>query len=124
MDTSNQVLEIVNYITGLVPVFLALAGWGALVAVVINIGKSVGLVKDGVAPKVNLVFNLVGFVALIALGLFAKVTPEYFDQFAGAIAAMLVAVLGLVTQFASASKTHSTLSDGNVPVIGKSYSKE
>jgi hypothetical protein len=101
---------------------LALAGWGALVAVVINIGKTVKLIPDGAAPKVNLVLNLVGFVALAALGLFAKITPEYFDKIAGATAAMLIAVLGLVTQYTAALKTHNTLSSAGLPLLGKSYS--
>jgi hypothetical protein len=124
MNISDQILQIVQYITNLVPVFLALAGWGALVAVVINIGKTIGIVPDGVAPKVSLVMNLVGFVTLAALGLFAGVTPEYFDQFAGAVAAMLIAVLGLVTQLGAGLKTHTTLSNGNVPLLGKSFSRD
>jgi hypothetical protein len=41
----------------------------------------------------------------------------------GAVAAMLIAVLGLVTQFWSAIKTHTTLANGRVPLLGKSYSR-
>jgi hypothetical protein len=119
---ATEFLKVVNYITALVPVFMALAGWGSLVAILINLGKTIGLIKDGVAPKVNLVLNLAGFVVLAGLGLFNLITPEYFDQVAGAVAAMLTAVIGLVTAYGAAAKTHGILSGAGLPVIGKSYS--
>lgn len=48
-----------------------LVGWPALVALVIDILKYVGVVDDGTAGKWNLGFNLLGFVLVaVATGFF------------------------------------------------------
>ncbi len=120
---ASKFLQIVTYITALVPTFMALAGYGALVTIVVNTLKSIGVLKDGQAPKVVLVLNLGGFVVLAGLGLFGAITPEYFDQIASAVAAMLTAIIGLVTAYGASLGTHTVLKNASAPVIGKSFSK-
>ena len=117
-------LELLSYITGLIPVFLSLAGVGALIAIVINILKTLNVIKDGDAPKWNLGLGTLGLLALIVLGVFKNVTPEQFNTAAGIVATLLVTVLGFVTQFKAAAVTHNVLSNSELPVIGKSRSIE
>jgi hypothetical protein len=124
MQVPTDVLGILVWITNMIPVFLALASWGALVAMVINLLKGFGVVKDGDAPKWVLGFNVVGLVVFLALGLFKGVTPEQFDNVAKIVVALLVAVLGFVTQFKGAQFTHETLTTSQIPGLGKSFSGE
>ena len=53
--------------------FAALAGFGAVIALLVNIGKALGVVKDGQAQNFSLVLNLAGVAALVALRVF---TPD------------------------------------------------
>jgi len=99
----------------------ALAGWAALVAVLINIGKLAGLVKDGQAGKYNLFLNLGGLVALTILKVFAPdVDILVLDSFAAQIAQVLVSILALVGMLGFSKISH--LAVKHLPVIGKSYS--
>ena len=113
-------LQLLTYLTSLVLVFTTLAGWGALVAVVINILKTLNVAKDGQAQNWNLGLNAIGLVALFALGVFGKVTPEQFNTAAATASTLLIAGLGFVTQFKASTVTHSVLSQAEIPVIGKS----
>ena len=125
MDVNALILQltaVVASLAGLIPVFLSLAGWAALVTIVINLLKVFGVVQDGQAPKFLLVFNSVGLILFAALGIFAHVAPEQFDALASAIAGLLTAILGFVTMFGVSEKAHKVLSNANLPGIGKSYS--
>lgn len=103
--------------------FLALGGAAAVIAALVNIGKVVGL-GDGQAPKVSLVLNLIGFVALVALRVFVpQVDIGQVDTTAQGIAAVLVAVLGLATQLGLTRLFHEKALKG-MPLIGKSHSQE
>ena len=55
-------------------IFGTLAGFAALVSVLVNVLKSVGVVKDGTADKWVASFNLVGVVALFTVML---INPEF-----------------------------------------------
>lgn len=110
-------------LTGLAVQFGALLGVAALVAALINAGKTFGVVKDGDAPKWSLALNTVGFLALVVTRLFApQVDPAAADQAAGQVAQILVLVLGLVSQFGAAKLANNGLR--GLPVIGKSHSRE
>ncbi|MEW6649315.1 MAG: hypothetical protein AB1453_03895 [Chloroflexota bacterium] len=101
--------------------FLSLAGVGALISALVNVGKTIGWVKDGQAPVVVTGLNLVGMVALFALRL---VRPDFdigaADDLAQGIAQVLTVVLGFVIQLGSSRLTHAAVK--NVPIVGKSYS--
>lgn len=100
--------------------FTLLAGFGALVAVVVNAGKQFGVVKDGQAPAYTLVINLAGFIVFVIVRLFqpdvdVPATDPLFQQ----IAQILVLVLGLVGQL-GVTKVANLAVRGQ-PVIGFSY---
>ncbi|HSW63410.1 MAG TPA: hypothetical protein VLH56_08880 [Dissulfurispiraceae bacterium] len=103
--------------------FLALGGFGGMVAVLINIGKTVGWIPDGRAPTVAVGLNLVGLIGLFVLGV---VKPDIdiggldgqFDQ----IAVILTLVFGFVWQMISSKFTHTAVRGATV--FGTSYSVE
>jgi len=107
----------------LISTFLSLAGVGSLIAVLVNIGKTVGLVKDGQAANWSAGLNLAGLIALFTLQLLGKaeLVPA-LDSQAGALASVLTALFGFIWQLIVSIKTHNTLK--GTRVIGKSFSAE
>lgn len=100
--------------------FGLLAGFAALVAVVVNALKRFGVIKDGESPRWVLIFNLVGLVIFVAVRLFApQVDVGAADQLIAQLAQILVIVLGFVAQV-GVSKV-SNLAVRGLPVIGFSY---
>lgn len=116
-------MDFQTWIAPLLNVFVSLTGVAAFVAAVINALKTFGVVKDGTSGSWSLVLNGIAFVAMVALGMFAKVAPETFDQTAQTVATILIAVLGLMAQFGLTAKFHKVVSSAGIPVFGKSYSK-
>lgn len=118
VDPPAQPEESINQ---LLVAFLSLSGFGGLVAVLVNVGKTTGLVKDGKAPIFVTGLNLLGLVILFVVRL---VAPEFdlgeVDALAGTFAQVLVVVLSFIVQLGSSKITHSILK--GAPVIGKSHS--
>ena len=79
--------------------FGSLAGIAAFITCLINIGKTVGLVKDGQASDYSLGLNLLGMVILFLVGV-AKpdVNIQGLDSQAGIIASVLMLVFGYFWQ--------------------------
>jgi len=101
--------------------FMALAGVGALVALIVNILKTAGVVKDGDAITWATGFNLAGLVLLFFLKVFAPAADiGQLDGIAATIAQIGVLVLGLITQLLGSKVGH--LSVRGTWIIGKSYS--
>mgnify|MGYP001768597225 CR=1 FL=1 len=112
-------------IYNLVMSFGAMAGFAALVAVLINVLKTFGVVKDGDASKWSAILNLVGLVGLVVAKIvWPDLSTSGVDAIAGLVAGILVVVLGYVVQIVVSSKTHNALADANIPLLGKSYSRE
>jgi hypothetical protein len=124
--SGGQVLEIPpdlwSWIVNLVLVqWPSLVGVAALIAMLIDIGKSAGWLQDGVAPKWSAGLNLAGMVALIAFKIFKPMlTTEIIDAQAGIIASVLLVVSGYVLMIITSRQTHRSLA--GVPYIGKSFS--
>ena len=99
----------------------ALGGFAALVAMLVNVLKSFGLIGDGHAGQVAVGLNLAGLVALFVVGQFA---PGFdigiFDQQLGQLAEILILIFAFVFQNFISNGTHGTLSGMRIPVIGKS----
>jgi len=113
-----------NTIVSLTIMFAALAGIAALVTVLVNIGKLVHLVKDGTSQYWSAGLNLLAFTVLVVLGIFRPdLTTVFLDATAQQIATILLFVLGFVTQLFTSPKVYTLLRDGDVPLIGKSFSK-
>jgi hypothetical protein len=101
--------------------WVALAGAGALIAVLINIGKALGWIQDGQATTWSTVLNIVGMISLLLLQIFKPgMDITAVDSAAGQIAQMLIILVGLVTQMLSSKGTHLALK--GTPLIGKSFS--
>lgn len=111
-------------IYNLVLSFGTLAGFAALVAVLINILKTIGVVKDGAAPTWSAILNLAGLAGLVIAKI---VVPDLsigdVDAVAGQVAGILVVVLGYIVQIVVSNETHHALTSTGIPVIGMSYSK-
>jgi hypothetical protein len=100
---------------------VTLGGLGSLIAVLVNIGKTVGWVKDGQSATVVTGLNLLLMAAVFGMGVFK---PEFdwkgLDENAGQLATVLATVFGFVWQMISSKLAHSGFK--GVPVLGKSYS--
>jgi hypothetical protein len=111
-----------NKMEDLLKLLGSLGGIGALVAALVNIGKTVGWIKDGQAPTFMTGFNLLILILLFALGIFRpQADIAGADQIAGQLAVVLITVFGFVWQLISSRLTHDALK--GVPVLGKSYSQ-
>lgn len=103
--------------------FLALAGFAALTAAVINAGKFIGLIPDGQAPNVSIVLNVVGFAALVILRLFQ---PDFdvagTDSVLATIATILTSILALGGQLGFTKIINNGIK--GLPVIGYSHSRK
>jgi len=104
----------------LMALFGTLGGVGALIAALINVLKTIGVVKDGQAPAVSTGLNLLGLILLFVIGV---IKPDFdlagADRFAGELAGLLITVFGFIWQLVVARMTHDKLR--GIGVIGKSY---
>lgn len=107
----------------LIATFASLGGVAALIAVLINIGKTIGWVKDGQAPTWSAGANLIGLIALFVLQAtgHTDLVPG-LDTQASELAAVLTAVFGYVWQLIVSINAHRALK--GAAVIGKSFSLE
>lgn len=103
--------------------FLALAGFAALTAAVINAGKFAGLIADGQAPNVSLALNVVGFAALVIVRIFR---PDFdvaaTDGVLATVAAVLTSVLALLSQLGVSKLINNGIK--GLPIIGYSHSRK
>jgi hypothetical protein len=103
--------------------FASLVGVAALVAVVVQIGKLIGVVKDSTANQWAAGLNLLCFIALVLLGVFRPdLTLEFLDGYAGRIAQALIYVLGFVIQITGSQPIYARLKAVRFPLLSKSYS--
>lgn len=108
-------------IQSLVALLLTLGGFGALSAVLVNVGKYFKLVADGTAPTWAAGINLVGLAVLYYLKVrFPDLNLAGVDANVGQVAQLLTVVLSLLVQLGGAKLAHKTLR--GVFVIGKSNS--
>ena len=98
---------------------LSLVGFGSLIGLLINLGKSVKIIKDGQSQNWAMGLNLLLLVVMY-LGGFLGFDMAFFDGIAGQIASVGVAVLELISMIAGSKAYHSAVR--SVPVIGRSFS--
>lgn len=110
-----------DILSNAVVTLLGLAGVGAFLSLLVNVGKKIGWVKDGQAAKVSAGLNL---LALAGLYLFRVIKPDAdwqgIDAQLGAFVAAVTPFIGYILQLFSAQQTHAVVT--GLPVIGKSYS--
>ena len=101
--------------------FLVMGGFAALVAMFINIFKTIGWVKDGTAGTVSAIVNLAGLVGVFLLqNFFPNISITAIDEHMTIIAQILTSIFTYIYQYWVSSGTHKVLSAGNVPLIGAS----
>lgn len=99
----------------------SLVGVAAVIAVVINLLKVFGLVKDGQAPIYSTGLNVLCLAVLFALQIFApEVDVAGVDATAAKFAEAAMVVIGFFVQIGGAKLVHSLLK--GVPLVGKSHS--
>lgn len=102
--------------------WVGLAGVAALIALLINIGKTAGLIKDGQAGTVSAGLNLLGLAGMFALRVFAPDADiPAIDAQLSSFAQVGLVVLTYVSQLLVSKGAH--LAVKGVPVIGKSFDK-
>lgn len=107
----------------LVTTLTSLAGAGALIAALVNVGKATGIVKNGTAPTWSAGLNILVLVALFVAQTFgySNLIPA-IDTQAGEASTAIQAVLAFLVQAFAARKAHDTVLAG-MPFVGKSYTK-
>jgi hypothetical protein len=104
--------------------FLTLAGFGALLAAVINVLKWAKVVKDETAGAWLAGLSLVTIAFLVYMKIFQpQIAIDFLDSQAAVIAQILILILGYVTQLFSGFASHKLFSTLRIPLIGKSYSQ-
>lgn len=105
----------------LLAVYAALGGVGGLIALVINVGKTLGWVPDGSAATVSTGLNILGLAAVFALGVFKPgVDIGQVDASVQQFVDAATILFGLFVQLGGAKWVHSLVR--GVPLVGKSYS--
>jgi hypothetical protein len=103
--------------------FASLAGVAALVAVLVQIGKYFGVVKDATANQWTAGLNLIAFIALMYFGVFQpSLTLALLDGYASQIAEIAVFILGFLVQMTTSKPVYALLKYAKVPVLGYSHS--
>lgn len=104
--------------------FVTLGGFAALAAIVINVFKAIGLVKDDTAGTWAAGINLAGLIALYVAKI---VSPELniagVDAHLSQLAEILTLIFAYIMQNWVSRGTHEVLASGKVPLIGTSYSR-
>jgi hypothetical protein len=112
-----------DMLVGLTVQFVSLLGVAALVAVIVNILKVFGVIKEGASAYWASGLGLVMFITVAVLGIFKPdLTPAFLNEAALKIATILTFILGFITQIAAAPLFHKALSSGSIPLLGKKLS--
>ena len=105
--------------------YASLAGFAALVAALVNVFKTFGIVKEGQGGKWAAALNLIGLTTFLVLKLYIpSMATEAIDGVAGQVAQVFLVVLGYVIQLFASSDTHNVLANADIPVIGKSFTMD
>ena len=116
-----QILLAVVTLEVVLAAVLALTGFPALFAVIVNVGKVLGL-PDGLAPVVSFGLNLFLFV-FVAVMLFLGKDVVVYDQLADTVSKILALILQLLGGLVMTKLWHEGLKRTDVPLLGTSYSR-
>lgn len=105
----------------LVAMLASLLGFGAIVSLLVNVGKYFHIVADGTADKWVAGFNLIGFLVLFVVTTwFPSINIPAIDSQLGAAAVVLNIVFGYITTILGSKLTYIAVK--GLPFFGKSYS--
>lgn len=98
--------------------FASLAGVAALVAVIVQVFKLAGLVKDGTSNKWISALNLIAFIVLVAFQIFKpSIAIAVLDGYAAQIAQIALFVLGFVVQMTTSTPVYNAFKSAGVPLL-------
>jgi hypothetical protein len=104
--------------------FATLAGVGAVIAALVNVLKTFGVVQDGTAGRWFAGLNLVAIAGLIYIKLFQpQIAIDFIDAQAAVLAQILLAILGYIVQLGTGKYANGLFVDLRLPLIGKSFSR-
>jgi len=110
-------------IDGLLLQWTGLAGFAAIITLLINVLKTIGIVKDGQAPAWSAGLNLLGMAVLLAMQVYTPgISLQALDSKAAALAGVGAVIFGYIIQLASAKGMQELIK--GIPWIGKSFSSE
>jgi tellurite resistance protein TehA-like permease len=113
----------VDFLTLIFPAFAALIGFPALLAALINVAKLVGILPDGMAPKIVLYVNLLALVGVGYLAFTGKVDLlVVIDQQLGVVATFLLMFATFVTELGLTKGMNNALR--GTPIIGYNRPKD
>lgn len=105
---------------GLLTQWAGMAGFAGLIALLINVGKTFGVVKDGQAQTWSAVLNLFGLAVMLALNVFRPgVDIGAVDQWVSGFVEVATVVLTYIMQILVSRGAHYAVA--GLPVIGKSH---
>jgi len=96
-----------------------LAGLGGFISILVNVLKSIGVVKDGTSETWVRALNLLSFVA-VAVVYFMKVQVEW--SLVNGFLVLGSTLLGMILQLFTSTLTYAQVK--GIPVIGFSYSEQ
>lgn len=104
----------------LTTLLMSLAGVIALITFLVNLGKMIGLVKDGTGETWSKALHLIALVGLFVLGeFFPDVDIWKIDEFAAQLASIGIAILALIpASFWGSEKIYALVR--GLPLIGHS----
>ncbi len=104
--------------------FASLAGVSSLVAVLVQIGKLMKLVKDDTAHIWAASLNLLAFCVLIYFGVFQpQLALSMLDGYAAQIAEVALFVLGFMIQITGSKPAYNALKASRIPLLNTSNSR-
>jgi len=111
----DQILELIKQ-------WGSLAGIAACIAILINVFKELGWVKDGKAQAWSVVLNMAAMGAMIGLKVFLpEASIPAVDEKLKFVAEAIAVILGLVLQLGVSKASYEKALKG-APLIGKSFS--
>lgn len=103
--------------------FASLVGAAKLNAVIVQVLKFVGLVKDATASQWTAGLNLLLFFVLVYFGVFQpQLAFEVLDGYAAQLSEIALFVFGFVVQMTGSKPTYDQLKASRLPVLSYSYS--
>jgi len=98
-----------------------LAGVAALISVIVNVLKYFQLVPDGMAGRVFALLNLIAFVILAAMRVFApQYSLSYLDAYAAQIATVGLFISGYLFQLGIGQQAYQIIQQANIPILSHS----
>lgn len=100
-----------------------LAGIQAFITMLVNLGKFLGIVKDGDAAKFNTALQTIVLAVLLIIGFFIPIDVPLVDVYAKQLADLGMSLMAIVPILMSLTPLfHDKALSGRLPILGFSHS--